>query len=295
MQLVLLRYNKQYDVLIVRLKDGCVIETFVSIIKDNWQSRQQIMSLAIFELMKRSRGSVLSWAWLFIRPAIYLFCFWFAFEIGMRAARDMGEGMPPYFLWLSSGIIPWFFMQEMFGSNGVNVFKRYSYLVNKVKFPVPSIPFFMTVSAMLIQLVLQVALLVIYLVNGMHFDIYLIQIPIILILMFIFWYFVSLMFSTISAISNDFSNFMAAMSTPFFWLSGVIFDVTRIDVPVVNELLLINPITFFVSAFRDALYYKTWFWDDSLKFTCFAVVFVLTIVVSIFVFKRLGKEVPDVL
>ena len=59
-----------------------VLSTLATILKDNWEWRKQIGRLAIFELVKKSRGAVLGWAWFFIKPAMYIFCFWFALESG---------------------------------------------------------------------------------------------------------------------------------------------------------------------------------------------------------------------
>ena len=116
--------------------------------------------LAVFDLKKQSRGAVLGWAWFFVRPAIYIFCFWFAIDIGLKAGRT-APGDAPYILWLSAGIIPWFFMNNML-SGGISVMNRYSYLVNKVKFPLSAISSVYTLSSMFLQLMYQIVLFIIY-------------------------------------------------------------------------------------------------------------------------------------
>ena len=187
-------------------------KTLVTIIRENVEWRGQAARLALFDLIKKSRGSALSWAWLLIKPAMYIFCFWFALAVGLRVG-DVDPGMPPYFLWLSAGLIPWFFMQEML-NNGIDVFRRYPYLVNRIKFPLSVIPMFTMLSNMIIQLVLQAALLVIYFACGQHLDVHLLQVPILLLLMMLFWYIFSFMMSVLSSLSRDFSNFIKSMSTP---------------------------------------------------------------------------------
>ena len=47
--------------------------TLATILKDNWEWRKQIGRLALFDLVKKSRGAVLGWAWFFIKPAMYIF------------------------------------------------------------------------------------------------------------------------------------------------------------------------------------------------------------------------------
>ena len=223
---------------------------------------------------------------------MYIFCFWFALRIGLRAG-GIAESAPPFILWLAAGIVPWFFMQEMLNA-GIDVLHRYSYLVNKIKFPLSGISTIFTSASMIVQLMLQVGLLVVYLVCGMHLDVYLLQIPLLILMMFIFWDVFSIMMSQLCAISKDVKNLMKAFSTPFFWLSGVIFDVKSISIGWVQTILQYNPITFFVCAFRGALYDKTWFWSDTSSLFGFVVVFLLTLVCMLFIYGRFNEEVADV-
>lgn len=270
-----------------------VLSTLATMLKDNWEWRKQIGRLALFDLVKKSRGAVLGWAWFFIKPAMYIFCFWFALEIGLRAGNS-DAGAPPYILWLCAGLIPWFFMQDMLGP-GLDVLHRYSYLVNKIKFPLSGISTIFSGATLIVELMLMVALFVIYFACGMPLDVYLLQVPILLVLMFLFWNTVSILFSQLSAMSKDVKNLMSAMSTPFFWLSGVLFDVKDIHIGWVQTMLDFNPITFFVTAFRGAFYDKTWFWNDPSACVGFVVVFAITLLAALFVYKKFNEEVCDVL
>ena len=270
-----------------------LLSTLKTICKDNWEWRKQINHLALFELKKRSRGAVLSWAWFLIKPAMYLFCFWFALDVGLRVGSNTA-GKPPYFLWLCAGNIPWFFMSDMINT-GIDVMHRYPYLVNKIKFPLSGISTIYTSATMLVQFMLQGALFIIYFLSGMHLDLYLLQVPLLLVLMWLYWNIFSILFSQLSAISKDIKNLMQAFSTPIFWLSGVIFNVRAIHIGWIQRILDFNPVTFFVTSFRCALYDKMWFWENTHLCIGFAIVFVLTLILGLFVYKKLNEEVADVL
>ncbi len=270
------------------------LSTLGTILKDNWEWRGRILKLSWFELVKKSRGAVLSWAWFFIKPGIYIFCFWFALEVGLRVGSGHADGAPPYFLWLCAGLIPWFFMQNMI-STGCDVLHRYPYLVNKIKFPLSGISTIFTSAEMIVELMLMVVLFIVYFLYGQPLDLYLLQVPLLLVMMFVFWNMFSIMLSQLSAISKDVANLMKAFGSPIFWLSGIIFNIDAINIWFIKAIMLFNPVTFFVKAFRAAFYEKTWFWDDTYAFIGFCVVFLVTLITMCWVYKHFNEEVADVL
>ena len=89
-----------------------MLQTLAEILRDKWEWRNTIVRLSRFELLKRSKRSVLSWAWLILKPLVTIFCYWFALYVGFRHGRQM-DGLPPYILWLIAGVIPWFFMSDI--------------------------------------------------------------------------------------------------------------------------------------------------------------------------------------
>ena len=269
--------------------------TLLTILKENWEWRGQIFNLAIFDLKKKARGAVLGWAWLLIKPCMYMGVFCFALSIGLRGGGIETEY--PYFMWLISGLIPWFFMEQMIGG-GSDVLRKYSYLVNKMKFPISGISTLYALSEFIINLALVAIMLLLIVINGLPFDIYLIQIPIILVLMFIFFVFFSILCSQLSAISRDFANMMKIVSLLLFWMSGIIFDTSglvELGFGWYDTAMLFNPVTFFCQAMRDATCLKVWFWQDPAFFGCFLAVFVATVAVACIVYRRFNKEVADVL
>lgn len=269
--------------------------TLVAILKDNWAWRKQVSQLARFDLLKKSRGAALGRAWLFVRPAMYIFVFWFALEIGLKQSHISGFGLP-YILWLMGGLIPWFFMQDQLGA-GSNSLRRYTYLVNKIKFPLSCIPTIVCRSNMIVQLGLILAVLVIYFLVGGPVDLYLLQIPLILVLMYAFWWSFGVVCSFMSAMSKDFNQLLHALQQPLFWLSGIIFPVSHVveKVHVMQYVFYIDPVSFFAESMRGAIYYKTWMWQDPAFLISFFVVFALQVAFMAFIYKRTSEEVADVL
>ena len=269
------------------------MSTLLNIIQSQWERREQIFNLALFDLKKQARGAVLGWFWFFAKPVVYILVFWFALQIGLKTGSSSEHGAP-YILWLMAGLIPWFYMQNMLGT-GTHVFTRFSYLVNKIKFPLAGIPTIYAISIFIVHCGLVLFLLAAYFVCGQPLDVHLLQIPLGMALMFVFFYMFSLTTSLLSAISKDFQNLMATLSTPLFWLSGIIFNVFDLGICWLETILMFNPITFIATIYRCAIFDRTWIWEQPMAIVGFAVVFALTLVLMIVVYKRSAEEVPDVL
>ena len=102
----------------------CAMRTLIKIIKQHITWRRQLIKLAKSDLIKTYSGSALGWSWSVIKPAVTIFVLWFAFDIGLRMGGNMPNGYP-FLLWLVAGLIPWFYMDEMF-LQGANSLRRYN-------------------------------------------------------------------------------------------------------------------------------------------------------------------------
>ena len=268
------------------------MKTIVGILKDHFQYRQQIFKLAKADLVKTYRGAALGWAWAIIKPAVTIFVYWFAFQIGLRAGRDV-NGFP-FFLWLISGVIPWFYMSDMI-TGGTEAVRKYSYLVTKMKFPVSTIPTFVSISKFMVHIVLLIIVILIFVGMGYFPDLYILQLPFYMILNFIFFTIFSLFSSILASMSKDFSNLVKSLVTAIFWLSGIIYNINTINTPWLKKLLMINPVTFLVEGYRNCFINQTWFWEQPKRLMYFGIILLILIIFAIWTYKRLRKEIPDVL
>lgn len=268
------------------------MNTIKEIIKEHIQYKDQILMLSKSDLIKTYRGAALGWSWAVIKPSIILFVFWFAFSVGLRSGSPV-EGYP-FFLWLTAGFLPWFFMSDMI-TGGAGCIKKYRALVTKMKFPISIIPTYYSLSHLYTHIALLGVTMVIFMVFGHMPDIYLLQIPLYMLMMFAFFVVWSLLAGMMSAISKDFQNLVAAMSTAIFWMSGIIYDVDSIPSRWVRILLKFNPVTVVATGYRRAFIYKKWFWQDKVSLVCFAITFTIFLIFAVRAYVRLRKEIPDVL
>ena len=177
----------------------------LEIIKEHKGFWRTILKLARVDLIKTYRGSALGWAWSIIKPSVTIFVYWFAFSIGLRAAKVIDDY--PFFIWLIVGIIPWFYMSEMI-TQGTEAIRSYRHLVTKMNFPVSTISTFVSLSKLFVSLCMIGVVIIIYVANGYPLDIYILQLPFYILAMFLFFTAWSIFASPLAAISKDFSNFV---------------------------------------------------------------------------------------
>lgn len=268
------------------------MNTLKTIINDHWKYRRQILKLAKSDIIKTYKGAALGWLWAIAKPAVTIAVFYFAFSVGLRHSKPVGEY--PYFLWLIAGMIPWFYMRDTLTA-GAGSIRRYKYLVTKIKYPVSTIPTYVSLSQFAVNIGLCLIMAAIFMIYGKMPDIYWLQLPFYMLLMLMFFTSWSLFAGMLSAISADFLNLVKAVTTALFWISGIMYDVTSIEITVVKNILLFNPITIVANGFRDSLIYKEWFWDNTIELRNFFIVYIIMTILAVWSYKKLREDIPDVL
>lgn len=269
-----------------------MLKSIKTIINDHFVYRKQIIKLAKADLVKTYRGSALGWTWAIIKPVVTIFVYWFAFSFGIRKSGDI-NGFP-FFLWLIAGVVPWFYMNEML-SQGTDSIRKYSYLVTKMKFPISTIPTFVSLSKFFVSFVLILIVIAIFWASGYPPDIYYLQIPFYMILSFIFFTLWGLFGSMLAAISKDFSNLVKSFISAILWMSGILWDIDEITIPWLRRFLMLNPVTFLVTGFRNAFVNEVWFFQQPKRLMYFTILTCILACLALWSYRKLRKEIPDVL
>lgn len=262
------------------------------IIKEHIAWRSQISKLAKADLMKTYNGAALGWAWAIIKPAVTIFVYWFAFSTGLRGKAGI-DGFP-FFFWLIAGIISWFYISEMI-TQGAGAMRSYRHLVTKMKFPISTIPTFVGLSHLTVHLILLGVVIVLYMLGGMMPNVYYLQLPFYMFLMYLFCVGWCLFSSMLGAISKDFINLVKSFTTALFWLSGIMFDIHTIPVRWAQIIFKLNPITFTVEGYRNCFVYHRWFWEQPKLLAVYLAEMLVMWILALWAYKKLRKEIPDVL
>ena len=273
-------------------KEGTVFNSIAEICQDHVSYRKQILKFAKADLDKSYRGSLLGWAWALVKPSVTIFVFWFAISIGLRHGGNINGY--PFFLWLIAGFIPWFYMRDMINS-GTGCLRSNRNLITKMKFPLSLIPTFTSLSKLTIHLFLLAAMIIIYIIAGYPPDIYYLQLPL-YIFMMVLWFTIWALFGGIlAAMSKDFLNLIKSLSQALFWLSGIIYDVSTINISWLRSVLSYNPVTIAATCYRHTFVDKIWFFEDLYMLRCYGIMLLAVLIAAIWAYRKFAKDVPDVI
>ncbi|WP_425058557.1 Teichoic acid translocation permease protein TagG [Sporomusa carbonis] len=266
------------------------MQSLFNLFHDLWKSKYLILNLARNDFKTRYAGSYLGIFWAFVQPVMTILVLWFVFEIGFRTAKVQDV---PFILWLSCGLIPWFYFADAW-SNATNSFVEYSYLVKKVVFKISSLPFIKIISSLFIHLFFVVFLLVLFISYGYSPGLIAIQL-----LYFIFCTFtlvvsLSLLTASIIPFFKDLAQILNIVLQFGMWMTPIMWNYTMVPEKY-RWLFSLNPMFYIVQGYRDTLINKVYILqnvENTLYFWGITSVFFL---VGTWTFKKLNSHFADVL
>lgn len=266
------------------------------VVRINAQNWQKTWSMAYIQFVKRYSGSALGVVWSLVKPILFILVYWFAIAVGIRGGKPVGE--VPYLFWLMPGILPWFFMSDAITSGGTSVLHNRQ-LVTKTLYPAATIPIFTLVSYLFTHVALVALMLLIFLVSGQGLSIYSIQVVYYMFCMLALMAVVSILFSALSAISRDVNHFLKAIQRVLLWLTPILWNLKELSPKAqrlgIHYLVKLNPMTYIVEGYRDAMIYQRWFTEHWLYTIYFWALVLALALLSCYVFRKVEREFADIL
>lgn len=270
-----------------------MFKTLKQIIEDHIKYKSQILRLSKVDKDRAFKGSDLGWVWALFKPAMRIGVYYFAMVIGFRASKDMPGIYCSYFLWLVTGLVAWFYMSGMI-TGGATCFRKYKGMIQKTNFPKTAIPTVVSLSNFKVHLVVLGFTLAMYPAMGYMPTKYWLQLPFYIVLMLIFTYFWSLLTGLLSVVSEDFLNILRTINAAVFWMSAILFNKATIENPIAVLFFRLNPVTYIVYGYRNALCYNQWFFEDLTSLAYFLGVLLVMIFLSTKLYSGLRKQLPDI-
>lgn len=258
-----------------------------------FQSRHLIWKLAKNDFKKRYAGSYLGAVWALVQPVVTVVMYYLVFDVIMDSSRQMANGSVPYVLFLTAGLVPWFYFTESL-QNGTNALLEYNYLVKKVVFKISILPIIKIIAATFIHVFFVCILLIIAVVYGYYPGIYTIQLVYYSFCLFILVLGICYSTCAIMVFFRDIGQIINILLQVGMWATPIMWDVNQFS-PKVQMLVKINPLVYIVNGYRSTIFDQTWFFNDFYSTMYFWIITVVLFGVGAVVFKRLKVHFSDVL
>ena len=266
------------------------IKEFYRFFKHLIANKALLRVLIINDFKKQYLGSYLGLLWAFIQPLTFMLVIWFVFTYGFRSAP---HGDTPYFLWLASGMIPWFFISNAL-SAGTNSITNNSFLVKKVAFRVSILPLVQIGSALIIHIGLILFLMIMFLLYGFPPSVYWIQLPYFMLCIVLLLLGISWMTSAVRVFIKDVKDIVGVLLQIEFWATPIFWNINIIS-PKYQWILKLNPAYYVIQGYRDTFINHKWFWEMRNVTFYYFVVTAFFVILGAIVFKRLRPHFGDVL
>ncbi|HLZ14439.1 MAG TPA: ABC transporter permease [Candidatus Saccharimonadales bacterium] len=210
------------------------------------KNRALLRELVATDFKLRYQGSVLGYAWSLLRPLLMFLILYVVFVKFLK----FGAGVPHFPVYLLLGIVVWNFFAEMTSQSLGSVVARGD-LIRKVRIPRWIIVISSSLSA-LINFLLNLIVVAIFMVIN-HVDLLRtgLLLPLILVEVYIFALGMSLFLAAAFVRFRDVSYIWEVVMQGAFYLTPIIYPLSRITNVTFQRLLLLNPMA---QAIQDARY-----------------------------------------
>lgn len=269
-------------------------------LKTIYRYRGLIQSLVSRELKARYRGTVLGFLWSFINPLLLMVIYTivFGFIIG---PRDPAFNNNPilYALFLFCGVLPWTWFSSS-SLEAANVLMIQGNLIKKVLFPAEVLPIVVVTSNFihflfgLPILFVAKAVISIFVPNSPGFSIYLVFLPYVILVQYVFTLGLALFLSALTVHFRDIKDILANLLTFWFFASPIIYPMTFEPIKksvILRTFLNLNPMTHIMMGYQNTIYFGEMIRWKRLSVTL--LVAIIIFIIGYHVFDKLRDSFPE--
>ncbi|WP_428909826.1 ABC transporter permease [Niallia sp. Krafla_26] len=252
------------------------MRSVMTIIKEQIKNLYLVRRLSVYEMKSTTNNTYLGILWEIINPMIQITILWFVFGYGIhggsgRADVEMNGEFIPYFPWMLSGMILWFFINQSIVQGSKSIFSRLN-MISKMSFPMSVVPTFVIFTRLYQHLMLLGVVLIIFQFIGYPINKYYIQLPYFIVSTIIFLVSLSLITSTISTIIRDFQMLLGSVVRILIYLSPFLWPPYNLQPEIIHTILKLSPIYYLAEGYRASILGLGWYpienWEYTLYFWC---------------------------
>ncbi len=263
----------------------------LGMLRSLWQYRNFVISSIRNELVSRFARSKLGGMWVIINPlsqvAIYALIL-----SNVLAAKIPGiENKYSYAIYLMAGLLAWTLFSEII-NRCLNLFIEQGNLMKKMSFPRITLPAIVVGSCLLNYMLLFVAMLVIFALLGHQFSLAMLWLIPLTLCVVALALSIGLTLGILNVFLRDIGQMVPIVMQVWFWFTPIIYPESIIPERY-QYLMDLNPLYPIVSAYHNVLVYNEA--PNLFGLIVISALALITLLFSLFLFRRASAEMADVL
>ena len=228
--------------------------------------------------------------WLFMTPVVHIviYAFVFSYIFQVRPLQEFGETR--FVIFMMIGYLPWFAFADAVGRSTSLLLEK-APLITKVVFPVQIIPVVGTLVPYLTH-VIGFVLLLLYLAAQGYLTVLWVFLPVVFFLQFLFTMGIVAILSALCVFLRDLQQLVALGVMIWFFLTPIIYPISMISDPAIQNLFLLNPMHSFVNFYRELILLGEF---SMINFQIIVPVSLLSYLLGGWVFMKIKQAFGDVL
>lgn len=210
-----------------------------------WKNKYALYNFVARNLKLKYRKSIIGALWTLIIPATTAVVFYFVFQYVMRV------NIPNYLLFVLAGMIPWTFFQSSITTGLESIVNNHG-ILNKVPLAPHIFPLSETLTSFMNLLLSIPVIVVLTFFYSIQPDITWLQIPLLLIALFLQGYAFSLICGVVFVYLRDFRPITAVIIQIWFYLTPVIYSESMLPEKFAF-IKYLNPVFYIFSGFHNII------------------------------------------
>ena len=251
------------------------------------RARRNLVRYLVSADMKRTHAdSLIGQVWWILDPILQMAVYWVMVSVIFQ------KKTPDYALFLFAAILPWKWFSTTLNDSALSVVGRQG-LIRQLPFPKIVLPVSTTVAGTVSFGYGLIAFAFVYLGFLDRLSFWVLTIPLIAAVQFVFTLAMAIMVSALNAFFRDVQNILAHGLRLWFYLSPALWSMEQIQNPTLQKLMLLNPFTTLFESYRAVTWGTT-----APNWTALGVLLVVSLVflvLSIAMFKRVEPAFARIL
>ncbi|HAB36842.1 MAG TPA: ABC transporter [Rhodobacteraceae bacterium] len=257
-----------------------------------WHYRHFVLSSIRNELISRFARSKLGGLWMIINPLSQVAIYALILSNVLAAKLPGVSNQYAYAIYLMAGLLAWTLFSEIIG-RCLNLFIEQGNLMKKMSFPRITLPAIVVGSNLLNNILLFIAMLGIFAMLGHQFSVAMFWLIPLTLIVVVFALGIGLILGVMNVFLRDIGQLIPIIMQMLFWLTPIVYPVSIIPESY-QHLLNLNPMYPITHAYQQILVYGAPpTLDGGLATT--AIIALVLILLSLFLFRRASAEMVDVL